>query len=176
MAPKVPGPGAMADAAAGKLAGAADAVAAGATDAVAGELAGAANAAAAGATDAAKNATGGLTNRMSSAITPPAITTASAFPPPPAITTASAITPASAFTPNQITPPPPNAAGEKMGGGGPKKNTRKHSNYMRMYTRRLKSPEEYKKEYVRAKHQINKTHRRIMKTLKNITGGMGVSL
>ncbi len=151
MAPKVPDPAAMAASAAGAGAGGLAAAIPDPNKIAKNAMGGLADAATAGATDAAKNATVGLTNPMSSAI-PPAIPTASAF------------------------TPPPLATGANTGGGGPKKNTRKHSNYMRMYTRRLKSPEEYKKEYVRAKHQINKTHRRIMKTLKNITGGMGVSL
>jgi len=178
LAPKPPNPAAMANAAVGAAAGKAADKAAG----MAGALAVTDPTKIANATAA--NAIGGVADAASGAvptITPPAIPNpAGAVPaitppaiPKPTIPNPDLTNPAATVLPVDA---PPLASDQNGGGGGPKKNTRKHSNYMRMYTRRLKSPDEYKKEYVRAKHQINKTHRRIMKTLKNITGGMGVSL
>ena len=70
-------------------------------------------------------------------------------------------------TPNPVTsgngPVTPNT-----GGGGRNKHSRRNNiQDVKHFTRRLKSVEEYRREYNKAKREINKTKHRIIKSLRN---------
>ncbi len=55
-----------------------------------------------------------------------------------------------------------------IGGGGRNKHSRRNNiQDVKHFTRRLKSVEEYRREYNKAKREINKTKHRIIKSLRN---------
>ncbi len=82
----------------------------------------------------------------------------------------------SSVTPNPVTPNPVTSGTSGtggantaiIGGGGRNKHSRRNNiQDVKHFTRRLKSVEEYRREYNKAKREINKTKHRIIKSLRN---------
>lgn len=71
-------------------------------------------------------------------------------------------------TPPVTSGPSNGGATEIVGGGGRNKHSRRNNiQDVKHFTRRLKSVEEYRREYNKAKREINKTKHRIIKSLRN---------
>ncbi len=75
----------------------------------------------------------------------------------------------SSVTPGpDATPSDTGGASANVGGGGRNKHSRRNNiQDVKHFTRRLKSVEEYRREYNKAKREINKTKHRIIKSLRN---------